>query len=621
MKLLACLALLFSVGALRAQTSAFTYQGFLALNNNAATGSYDLQFTLHDAATAGTLIGSTQTLAAVSVSNGLFTVALDFGASAFSGGARWLEIGVRPDGGDTFVTLTPRQPVTSTPYATLALRAANYSGQLPAANLTGTLPDALLSANVPRLNANAVFSGSVTATSFQGSAAGLTSVPATNLIGTVSDARLSANVARLNADAIFSGTVAGALFHGSGTGLTNVPGRLFDVVPISTAIQAYGNYGYLATNDSVPVVVTLPASPNVGATIRVSASGAAGWILAQNSGQSVLLGNLLDAVGQKWTTNGPSQAWKAVAASSDGRKLVAAVAGGSIYTSTDYGTTWIARFGPGNWTGVASSGDGNNLVATIGGGQIYTSVNAGTNWTVRYSPAAWTSIASSLDGRILAAAVSVGRIYVSVNSGVNWTARASDQAWTAIAASDDGLHLAATAQAGNIYVSANAGTNWVQRGSMAQWTAIASSADGSRLVAGANGDYLCQSMDFGGTWRQVGVATGNWRAIASSADGMRLVAGMDLANLFVSSDFGLSWSERKDLPPFLQWTGAAVSSDAGVIVAVAKGPGRIYVSSKSTTTVGTTGYLQGDRLSAVELVYCGNGVFMPITSMGRVRAY
>ncbi len=616
------MTLLLSVGALWAQTSAFTYQGLLTLSNSAPTGVYDLRFALYDTTTSTNVIGTAQTAAAVPVTQGRFTVILDFGTNAFGGGTRWLEIGVRPADEGEYVTLTPRQLITSTPYATLALRAANYSGQLPAANLTGTLPDDRLSANVPRLNSNAVFSGSVTAASFLGAGTGLTSVAAASLTGIVPDARLAANVARLNADAAFSGTVSAPLFHGNGRQLTNVPGRIFNVVPVGSAIEAYGNYGYLATNDTVPVVVTLPASPDVGETIRVSASGAAGWILAQNSGQTVLLGNLLDAVGLSWTTNGSSQAWKAVAASADGRKLVAAVGtSGNLYTSTDYGATWTARYGPANWSGVASSGDGNNLVATLNGGQIYTSANAGTNWTARYSSAAWSAVASSANGNILAAVVNGGQIHVSVNGGLNWTPRASSQAWTAICASADGQRLAATVQAGYIYVSANAGTNWVQRESIRSWTTIASSADGSRLVAGANGDFLYQSLDYGLTWRSIGVATGNWRALASSADGSRLVAGMDLGNLFVSSDFGLSWSERKDLPGSLQWTGAAVSSDAGVIAAVAKGPGRIYVSSKSTTTVGTAGYLRGDRLSAVELVYCGDGVFMPISSLGRVQGY
>ena len=57
------------------------------------------------------------------VSNGLFTVTLDFGSVPFDGSNRWLDIGVRTNGGgDSFATLNPRQPITSAPYAITAAR-------------------------------------------------------------------------------------------------------------------------------------------------------------------------------------------------------------------------------------------------------------------------------------------------------------------------------------------------------------------------------------------------------------------------------------------------------------------------------------------------------------------
>jgi hypothetical protein len=60
----------------------------------------------------------------VVVPNGLLTVELAFGASAFNGEARWLEIGMRTSGGSgDFTTLRPRQPVTATPYALHAVPA------------------------------------------------------------------------------------------------------------------------------------------------------------------------------------------------------------------------------------------------------------------------------------------------------------------------------------------------------------------------------------------------------------------------------------------------------------------------------------------------------------------
>jgi trimeric autotransporter adhesin len=106
--------------------SAFAYQGRLAENGSSANGEYDLQFTLHDAATGGSQVGGAITNENVVVTNGVFTTQLDFAAGAFGGSARWIELGVRA-GNDSggFVLLNPRQPVMPTPYA---LSAASANG-------------------------------------------------------------------------------------------------------------------------------------------------------------------------------------------------------------------------------------------------------------------------------------------------------------------------------------------------------------------------------------------------------------------------------------------------------------------------------------------------------------
>src|SRR5262245_19448063 len=100
-----------------AQTSSFSYQGRLTDGGTGANGNYDLQFALWDSASGGTQIGSTLTINTVPVSNGIFTVALDFGAASFNGANRFLEIGARPSSGGSFTLLTPRQVVSATPYA------------------------------------------------------------------------------------------------------------------------------------------------------------------------------------------------------------------------------------------------------------------------------------------------------------------------------------------------------------------------------------------------------------------------------------------------------------------------------------------------------------------------
>src|SRR5438874_6781965 len=126
------LAFLFAAASAFAQTSSFTYQGRLTDGGTAANGKYDVQFALFDSLSGGTQVGSTQTLNTVAVSNGVFTVSLDFGASSFPGANRFLEISARPTGG-SFTLLTPRQQVTSTPYA---IRSANASSADTATNAT-----------------------------------------------------------------------------------------------------------------------------------------------------------------------------------------------------------------------------------------------------------------------------------------------------------------------------------------------------------------------------------------------------------------------------------------------------------------------------------------------------
>ena len=123
--------LLLATTAAIAQGTAFTYQGKLTDSGNLANGVYDLQFKLFDTQTVatGTQQGPTLTSPTVQVAAGIFTVTLDFNQTAFSGAARFLEIGVRPAGSpNAYVVLSPRQPITSSPYAIQTLNAAKLGG-------------------------------------------------------------------------------------------------------------------------------------------------------------------------------------------------------------------------------------------------------------------------------------------------------------------------------------------------------------------------------------------------------------------------------------------------------------------------------------------------------------
>jgi hypothetical protein len=117
-----------SAGATPAGNS-FTYQGRLESGGIAANGSYDFIFDLYDVASGGSPIAAAQNLPGVAVNDGLFTVALDFGAGMFDGNARWLEIQVRAAGGGTYALLAPRQPVTPAPFSLFAMSGAGGSSQ------------------------------------------------------------------------------------------------------------------------------------------------------------------------------------------------------------------------------------------------------------------------------------------------------------------------------------------------------------------------------------------------------------------------------------------------------------------------------------------------------------
>src|ERR1019366_9190634 len=130
-----------------AQGTAFTYQGRLNAGGNPASGTYNLTFSLFTTNTSGVAIAGPVTNSAVLVTNGLFTVLVDFGAGAFTGTSNWLEIAARTNGATAFATLAPRQPITPTPYAFYAGNAGTaggLSGTLPVSQVSGVVPLAQL---------------------------------------------------------------------------------------------------------------------------------------------------------------------------------------------------------------------------------------------------------------------------------------------------------------------------------------------------------------------------------------------------------------------------------------------------------------------------------------------
>jgi hypothetical protein len=124
-------------------TTAFNYSGQLQVSGLPANGLFDFQFAI-GAAESGEWLRGAYGIEDVPVSNGLFTVSIDFGESVLNGDRRWLEIAVR-DGSTAgaFTTLLPRQELGASPYALFAKEAghAATAAQVQWSNIAGLPPD------------------------------------------------------------------------------------------------------------------------------------------------------------------------------------------------------------------------------------------------------------------------------------------------------------------------------------------------------------------------------------------------------------------------------------------------------------------------------------------------
>jgi hypothetical protein len=146
----ALIAVIIFAGVVSTQTTGFTYQGSLKDGVNVANGNYDFEFLLFDALSGGTQVGSTLPRGPVAVSGGIFSVSLDFG-SQFPGASRFLEMHVKPTGGGSFNTLSPRQQIDSAPYSIKSLNTDSAATATNATQLGGLAASQYVVTTDPRM--------------------------------------------------------------------------------------------------------------------------------------------------------------------------------------------------------------------------------------------------------------------------------------------------------------------------------------------------------------------------------------------------------------------------------------------------------------------------------------
>ena len=133
--------------------TAITYQGRLLDGGAPASGTFDFWIKVYDAPSGGNQQGTTVTANGVPVTNGLFTLSLDFGPGVFTGGECWLDLWLHNSTNapnDGWTGLEARQPLPTEPSALFSVDAGVadvstnlVSGAIAAAHLkTPTAPNA-----------------------------------------------------------------------------------------------------------------------------------------------------------------------------------------------------------------------------------------------------------------------------------------------------------------------------------------------------------------------------------------------------------------------------------------------------------------------------------------------
>ncbi|MCG3132708.1 MAG: hypothetical protein FLDDKLPJ_03574 [Phycisphaerae bacterium] len=263
----------FQGGVVHAGTG-ITYQGQLKQSGAAFDGVVDMTFALYDAPSGGAPIG-TQAAAGVQVTRGLFTVLLndngEFGAKAFTGDDRWLEIIVNGN------VLTPRQKLTGAPLAQ-ALPGVRTEGTASGHNVVGGHSGA---------GGNEVRNGVVGATLFGGVVNGPNRV--TDDGGTVGGGifNTSGNGNETNNDAFFA-CVAGGYGNNAGGSFSTVAGGQGNYAGGSHSVVGGGS----SNNASGPLSVIGGGSYNFATG---SQCGVLGGYLNEASGEfSSVLGGVFN---------------------------------------------------------------------------------------------------------------------------------------------------------------------------------------------------------------------------------------------------------------------------------------------------------------------------------------
>lgn len=386
--LLLILAILCVVKATTGQTAAFTYQGRFTDSAvpSPTNGFYNMQFAIYDAISGGNLVAAAITNPNVQVSNGVFTVSLDYGATVFPGAERFLEIRVLSSAGG-YVPLNPRQPISSAPYAIRSSKAssADNSMQLGGIDanqfLTGQVVRSVNNLNGPvRIDAGANVSitpngNTLTIAASGGGAGTITGVSSGNGLtggGTTGNVNLGIANAGVGTLQLADGGVTDAKINTvSGAKVTG---------PVTNAINA-SQLGGVTANQFVQTSdprMTDARNPIAGSPNYIQNTSAQTVANFNISGTGMAAGTLSGGVVNANTQFNLSG--NRVLSNAGSFNLIAGVAAGNVNVGTD--NAFVGAFaGSNNSLGSSNSflGSASGLSNTFGSNNSFVGADAGGN--------------------------------------------------------------------------------------------------------------------------------------------------------------------------------------------------------------------------------------------------
>lgn len=312
----------------------------------------------------------------------------------------------------------------------------------------------------------------------------------------------------------------------------------------------------------------------------------------------------LDDYGITWTNtteNLTIKNWLSVSISSNGKYQSAIEEFGDIYTSHDFGVTWVLRENIGtsltNHISISLTGQ---YQTAANGVEIYTSTDYGVTWSQPYNfGTTQVFVSMSLTGQYQSVISSGDGLYISSDYGVSWTKHQNINGdlynsilsfpTAGVSMSHDGKRQIIVCEA--IYLSTDYGNSWITTTIINDanrefddhnWVGCDMSSDGRYMVAIEVTGEIYTSSDFGNTWlknENTNIEDRQWQAISMSANGKFITAVEKNGYVFISLDYGVTWQIAPD--PILStqvWQSISVSSNGMYQTVVVYG-GHIYTSN------------------------------------------